>query len=169
MLFLNILVLIFEVLYYSMFMYFAKGEGKFWKYLLLFSILTIIIGIIGTNNILSYLIFVILSIFGIKYIVKVKTSVFEMLYIFIILLIKILIETPFYFLFIKIFNVYCIGILTGIIKTLVILLFKRKILLLYNYLNKLWVNNNFYVRYIFSILMLIYCILSCIFIIYYYL
>lgn len=28
---LNIIVLIFEVLYYSMFMYYARKEGKFWR------------------------------------------------------------------------------------------------------------------------------------------
>ena len=49
MLFLNILVLIFEVLYYSMFMYYAKGEGKFWKYILLFSIVSIFTGIFNIN------------------------------------------------------------------------------------------------------------------------
>lgn len=41
---LNAIVLIFEVLYYSMFMYFSKKEGKFWKYIVSFTIITLIIG-----------------------------------------------------------------------------------------------------------------------------
>ena len=78
MIFLNIIVLVLEILYYSIFMYYAKGEGKFWRYLLLFSSITFIGCIIGTNYLFSYLILVLMMLYGIKYIVKAKTSLYEL-------------------------------------------------------------------------------------------
>ena len=46
---LNAIVLIFEVLYYALFMKFARKDGKFWKYILLFSLMTICSFFITTN------------------------------------------------------------------------------------------------------------------------
>ena len=57
----HIIVLLFEVLYYSMFMKFARKEGKFWRYLLLFSLITIVLIFTGTGNLYVYLIFVLLK------------------------------------------------------------------------------------------------------------
>ena len=67
MLILNFIVLIFEILFYSMFMYYSKKEGKFSRYLLLFSLITIIGTIIKTNYLFSYLILVLMILYGIKY------------------------------------------------------------------------------------------------------
>lgn len=165
---LNIIVLIFEVLYYSLFMKFARNEGKFHRYLILFSLITIVMLFVGTSNLYSYLIFVILSLLGIKYLIKEKAGLYDMLIIFIMLLIKLLIETPLYFMLNGMLSIYLIGIITGILKVSMVLIFKNKINKFYLKFSNLWYKNNFYIRYIFSILMLIYCILSCLFIIFYY-
>lgn len=166
---LHIIVLIFEVLYYSMFMKFARKEGKFWKYLLLFSLITVILFIFNTNNLYVYLMFILLALYGLKYIVNVKISLYDMFVIFIMLILKLIIETPIYFVLYKYVNIYINGIITGLIKFLILFLLKDKLNIVYINLKKKWDNNNFYIRYIFSIFMFLYCIFSCLFIIFYYL
>ena len=163
----NIIVLIFEVLYYSMFMYYAKKEGKFWRYILLFSLITIIGLFIGTNYLLSFLLLVIMMIYGLKYIVKEKISLYDMLIIFFMLLLNFLIPMPIYY-FTSIFtkNVFILTIVYQIIKFLIVFALKYKLNKFYNFFHNLWNNNNFYIRYIFTIFMFIFVIFSCIYSIY---
>lgn len=166
---LNIIVLIFEVLYYSLFMKFARNEGKFHRYLILFSLITTLFYFVGTDKLYSYLFLILTILYGIKYIVKIKISLYDVLFIFIMLILKLFIETPFYLILNGGLSIYEIGIIMGIFKVIVLLILKNKINKLYIKLKDLWYKNNFYIRYIFSILMFIYCILSCLFIIFYYL
>ena len=166
---LHIIVLLFEVLYYSMFMKFARKEGKFWRYLLLFSLITIFFYFFNTNNLYSYLMLILMILYGIKYIANVKISLYDMFVIFIMLILKLIIETPIYFVLYKYVNIYINGIITGLIKFLILFLLKDKLNIVYINLKKKWDNNNFYIRYIFSIFMFLYCIFSCLFIIFYYL
>lgn len=166
--FLYIIVLIAEVLYYSMFMKFARKQGKFWKYIITFIINTILVFIFNSMNILSYLVFIMFTLFALKYIIKIKTSLFDMLVIFAMMLLKVLIETPTYMIFGNMFNIYVIGLIYSLIKIGLMLLLRNKLNILYKKLKKKWDNNNFYIRYIFTILMFAYSIISCIFIILYY-
>lgn len=161
---LNIIVLIFEVLYYSMFMYYARKEGKFWKYLLLFSLITIVLIFIGTNNLYSYLIFVLLSLYGLKYIVKINISLYDMFFIFIMLAFKILIEGIIYmviYLFYK--NNFILTMIVTLIKNGIVLLYKNKLNIIYTKLKIKWENNSFYIRYAFIIFMFMFIIFSVIF------
>lgn len=167
MMFLNIIVLIFEILYYSLFMKFARKEGKFWRYVLLFTICTLFILICNSNNLLTYLGFVLIALFGLKYICNTKTSLYDMLFILLMLFVKIIIETPLFIIFSFIPNRYMISILTSVIKILIIYLLRNKIEKTYNKLKIMWDNNNFYVRYIFSIFAFIYCIITIILLIYF--
>ena len=80
---LNIIVLIFEVLYYSLFMKYSRPEGKYYRYLILFTLITIIGLVIGTSNLISYLLLILMILYGIKYIVKIKISLYDMLVILI--------------------------------------------------------------------------------------
>lgn len=73
-------------------MKFARKDGKLWGYLLLFTIMTAILLIIGTNNLYSYLIFILFSLYGLKCITKIKTSLYDMMTLTIMLLIKLVIE-----------------------------------------------------------------------------
>lgn len=161
---LHIIVLIFEVLYYSMFMYYARKEGKFWRYLLLFSLITIVLIFTGTGNLYVYLIFVLLSLYGLKYIVKTKISLFDILPIIIMLAIKIVIELLSMFIFYKFLylNQVITTFIFEIIKILTILLSKNYLNLYYNKLKTTWDKNNFYIRYFFSIFAIIYVIISAI-------
>lgn len=159
---LNIIVLIFEVLYYSLFMKFARKEGKFWKYILLFLLISILFFFVGTNQVYSYLILIIMMLFGLKYVVKTETSLYDMFLIVIMIFIKFVIEFATYLLLFKLLSI------NHFITTLVFEILKisfaislRKYLLKANILLKnLWDNNNFYIRYIFSIAMFIYVIIT---------
>lgn len=163
---LNVVVLVFEVLYYALFMKFARKEGKFWRYLLLFVINTAITLIFGFSNLLSYLIFIIVTYVLLKYLVRVKVSLYDMLIIFSMMIIKLFIEAPLSLsinLFIK--DIYVVSSIVGFIKVLILYIMRNKINLFYNKFKILWNNNNFYIRYIFSTFMFIYVIVSCVFII----
>lgn len=164
----NILVLVFEILYYSMFMYYAKGEGKFKRYLLLFSLITIIGLFIGTNYLYSFILLVIMILFGMKYVIKLKTSLYDMFFIYIMLFTKMIIELVIsyilYFIILK--NIFVITIAFLLLKLILVIIVKNKIMFLYSYLKNKWNNNNFYIRYLFAIMNFIYIIIIAIYIIY---
>lgn len=168
MILLNILVLVFEILYYSIFMYYAKGEGKFKRYLLLFSLITIIGLFIGTNHLHSFILLVIMILFGMKYLIKLKTSLYDMFFIYIMLFTKMIIELVIsyilYFIIIK--NIFVITITFLFLKLILVIIIKNKIMFLYSYLKNKWNNNNFYIRYLFAIMNFIYIIIIAIYIIY---
>ena len=168
LMFLNFLVLAFEVLYYSIFMFFSRKEGKFSRYLFLFSFITIVGLFIGTTNIYSYLFLILMMLYGLKYIIRIKTSLYDMLIIFLMILFKVILNFLISFVYIFIDNIWLIMISYQIISFLLILLFKNKLNVFYNKLNKLWKNNNFYIRYIFSCLTYFYAILSILFLIFNY-
>ena len=158
---LHIIVLIFEILYYSMFMKFTKKEGKFWKYLLLFSLITIVLIFTGTNNLYVYLIFVLLTLYGLKYIVKIDIGLYDMLWIVIMLFVKIIIE------FIISMGIYytindflIMTLLIAFIKPIILIILKNKLTVFYTKLKRIWYKNNFYIRYVFSCLSIIYVIIT---------
>lgn len=158
---LHIIVLLFEVLYYSMFMKFARKEGKFWRYLLLFSLITIVLIFTGTNNLYVYLIFVLLTLYGLKYIVKIDIGLYDMLWIVIMLFVKIIIE------FIISMGIYytindflIMTLLIAFIKAIILIILKNKLTVFYTKLKRIWYKNNFYIRYVFSCLSIIYVIIT---------
>lgn len=159
---LNVAVLVFEVLYYALFMKFARKEGKFWRYLLLFILATILIMFLGTNTLISYLIFVLFVLYGLKYIIRTKVSLYEMCLITIMLLSKLIIEIIIMVVFYNLFkfNHFATTLIFSSMKVLLVFLFKKELNLLNNRLKKLWNNNNFYIRYLFSIVFYIYVIVS---------
>lgn len=169
MLFLNVIVLIMEVLYYSLFMKFARKEGKLWRYLLSFGIITFILSIIGTNHMYSYLFFGIMVLLCIKYIIKLKLQSFHMFIIIEMLLFKIIVEAIIVLILYNLMKmpIWIVLIFLSLIKLLLIILFKNKIYFINKYFYGKWINNNFYIRYIFTIFIFIYIIASCIAIIFY--
>lgn len=163
MLILNFIVLIFEILFYSMFMYYSKKEGKFSRYFLLFGLITIFFTFVGTTQLISYVALIVMMTYGIKYIVKVKTTLYDMFIVFIMLLIKSIIEMTIGSLFlINVFSIVQLTFISYFVKFLLILLFKNKLNKYYNKILIKWNNNNFYIRYIFACLSFIYVIASCI-------
>lgn len=163
-LFLRILVIVFEILYYSLFMKFARKQGNFWKYLLLFTVISIVLFFISSFNIYAYLVFMVLSLFGLKLIGK--TSLYDMFIIFIMILFKLLIELLYAFpLNSLIPDINTCKIILGLIKVNTIMLIGNRFSILYNKLKTYWSKNNFYIRYLFSIFMFIYIISACLFLI----
>lgn len=160
MLILNFIVLIFEILFYSMFMYYSKREGKFSRYLLLFSLITIFFSFVGTTQLISYVVLIFMMLYGIKHIVKVKTTLYDMFILSLMLIFKIIIEGIVVLIFYNIFGMYITIFLFEIIKILTLIIFRNKLSLFYKYMYKLWYKNNFYIRYIFSCLIVVYVIFS---------
>ena len=164
-----LLILTFEILYYSCFVYYSKQKGSFIKYLIMFTCITLIGIIINTDTVYSYLALVTMIMIGLKYYIRTKVSLFDVLMVFIMLLIKFILELPIYIIFFNTFGIFITGVIYAIFKMLFIFLFRYKLGITYNKLYKLWVNNNFYIRYIFTTFMFVYVIVSCVFILLYYL
>lgn len=165
-LFLRILVIIFEILYYSLFMKFARKEGKYSIYLLLFTIIQVFFFFVTTNIFYSYLLLILMILYGLKFIVKIKITLYDIFFIFVMMLVKLFLELIFAFtitLIIKDINL-C-KVFLGLLKISFVLIINNKLYILYNKLYKNWVENKFYIRYSFTTLMFIYVIASCLFLI----
>ena len=100
-----------------------------------------------------------MMLYAIKYIVRVKTSLYDLLTIILMLILKTIIELPIYYLLVNIVNRYVLSILAGIIKILMLLILNNKLNKFYNYLQNKWNNNNFYIRYLFSVMLYLYVII----------
>jgi len=158
----NIIVLFYEVLYYSLFMKFARKEGKLWRYIVLYALISLLFSVIGTKAFYSYLLLVLIMLLGFKYIVKTKTSMFDLLIIIAMLFIKLGIELVIYMLFFHLLKCshFIVTMLFELIKIMVVLLLNTNLNKFYLKLKTLWDNNNFYIRYITSVLLYAYVIIT---------
>lgn len=158
----NIIVLIFEVLYYALFMKFARKEGKFSRYILLFTLITVLFTFLGTNNVYSYFLLILTIIYGLKYIVGLKISLYDMLIIIIMLVINAIIQLPIYIIFFNVLKVshFITTMIFEILKIIFVVCLKNNMNIYYNKMKKIWNNNNFYIRYIFSCSVFIYVIFT---------
>ncbi len=163
---LNIIVLIFEVLYYSMFMYYARKEGKLWKYILLFSIVTIICGFINTKVFLNYLFLIIFILIGYKILINKKIIFFDVFIIFLMMIFKILFEF-FAFYFFSLFFCNNISIIIfEILRLFFVLYINFSLKKFFDNIKIKWDKNDFYIRYLFIIISFSYVIFSCLYLIY---
>lgn len=160
LLFMNIIVLIFEVLYYSLFIKFARKEGNLIRYIIGFTLMSIVGLFVGTTNFPSYLLLIILILLVLKYIVRLKVSLYDMLIVIIMLFINVLIQCPIFIVFYNLLkcNHFVTTLIFEITKILLVISFKDKLNIMYVRLQKLWKNNNFYIRYIFSCSLYVYVI-----------
>lgn len=158
----NLIVLFYEVLYYSLFMKFARKEGKLWRYIVLYALISLLFSIIGTKAFYSYLLLVLIMLLGFKYIVKTKTSMFDLLIIIAMLFIKLGIELVIFMLFFHFLKCshFIVTMLFELIKIMVVLLLNTNLNKFYLKLKTLWDNNNFYIRYITSVLLYAYVIIT---------
>lgn len=157
----NIIVLIFEVLYYSLFMKLTRREGKLYKYIIAFSIITLIGLFINTRTLESYFLLVLLMLLALRYIVDRKTSLYDMLIIIIMLFVNVIVEFPIYMISYKLLklNHFITTLIFEITKILLVILLRNILNAMYKKLHKLWNNNNFYIRYILSVLVYTYVII----------
>lgn len=163
----TVYILIFEILFYSIFMYKSKQKGSLFEYSLLFVLVTILGLFIGTSGLLSYLILVLSILLGLKYVMRVETTLYDMLVIVCMLLFKLLLEfaltIPLYYI---IDNTYHTMIAVGATKCVIVALISKWLCVMYKQMKLVWDNNNFYIRYIFSILVFLYTIVSCAFLVF---
>lgn len=158
----NIIVLLFEVLYYALFMKFARKEGNLWRYLLLFIINSFVISLCSNIQLPIYLLFIFITLFGFKYIVKTKTSLYDVIFILVMLLLKIVIEFSLYTFFngILSFSIISATLIFEIAKIIILFSLKNKLHKIYSKLKYKWDNNNFYIRYLFSTILYSYVIIT---------
>ena len=162
----NIIVLIFEVLYYSMFMYYAKKEGKLWKYILLFSIVTIICGFINTKVFLNYLFLIIFILIGYKILINKKIIFFDVFIIFLMMIFKILFEFFAFYFFSLFFSNNISIIIFEILRLFFVLYVNFNLKKFFDNIKTKWDKNDFYIRYLFIIISFSYVIFSCLYLIY---
>lgn len=162
---LNIIVLLFEVLYYSLFMKYARGEGRTYKYFILFVIFSIVSIFLDKQLLINYILICLIIQYGLKYIVGLKTSLYDLLAIIAMFIFKITIEIPIYSILSFFINGTITTIIFEIIKIFLIYILRHKINIIYNTMKIKWNANSFYIRYIFTILLYIYVIISCLFLI----
>ena len=156
----NILVIICEILYYSLFMKSVKKDGMLYKYIITFSILTIIGIFLDLSKAINYLLLIIVILLLMKYVGKIRTYLFDTFFIIIMILVKIFIEGTTIFLLFNGNNKIFVTLVFTFLKFIFLCIsfkFGNKI---YLKLKDIWYNNNFFIRYITSILLIIYAIIS---------
>ncbi len=163
-----IVVLIFETIYYSLFMKYSRNESKLWKYLLLFTLINTFFFFVTTDMIFSYMLLILMVLYGLKHIVNVKISLYDVFFIFVMMLLKLLIELVIALPTSMIINSIDIAkISVGVVKCIFIFTIRHQLHKLYVKLHKYWNENKFFIRYTFTILMFLYVICSCVFLIKY--
>ena len=161
MIVLNIILLLIDIIFYSIFLYSCRKDGKFNRYVILGIIVTVLALIVGTNNLLSYLLLVMTFLLGMKYIVKVKTSLYDMFIIIVMLFTKVSLELfPFVIFYIILGNYAVVYVLMIILKLLFLITARNNLHLFYKTMKKLWLNNVFKIRYIFICCTYIYVIIT---------
>ena len=144
----------------------ARKEGDFKRYFLLFGLFAIITIFMNRSFLINYLIIFFLILYGLKFIVKLKITLFDLFFIILMFISKVIIEMPLSLLSYSIVeNIYVASTMVGVLKVIIILLFNEYVEKIYEIMKLLWKNNNFYIRYLFSISLFIYVILSSVFLI----
>lgn len=164
------LVLAQEVLYYTIFMRLSKKQGNIFAYLLLFTIATLVINLLQPIKLSAYLAFIVISLVGLKFITHSKNNLYDILITIVMIAIKLLIEVLFTFgIYYLVKDVYITIYTVSWIKICFIFLIRKWLNKLNTKIIFLWSNNNFYIRYIASAGLMIYIIVSCIYLIQYWL
>ena len=96
---------------------------------------------------------------------KIKLVLYDTLIILISLMFKLAIEMPFFIILGNKVDLFIWVFIIGIVKNIIVILLKNKILKLYIKGKKKWDNNNFYIRYSYSIILYSYIIASIVYLI----
>jgi hypothetical protein len=161
----NLIIFLLEILYYTLFIKLSKREKGFIKYFLVFLLANAISLFVGFSSFYSYLFYFVEIVLLIK-LLKVKFNLFDLLVIINSMLVKILIEFIAFLILREKLDLFIWILILGIFKNLILFIFKNLLQYCYIGLYKMWVNNNFYIRYIFNIMVFVYIISSLLFNIY---
>lgn len=162
---LNAIVLIFEVLYYALFMKFARKDGKFWKYFLMFLLSNILCLFISFENFYAYL-FYFLGIILLSKLFKLNFKLYDLIVIILSMIIKLIIELLFFVIIKDKIDMFIWVAIIGIYKNEIIYVFRNNLRNIYIKIYEKWQNNNFYIKYFLNIAIFIYVISSLLYIIY---
>lgn len=160
----NVIIFALEVIYYSLFMHYADKRFNI-RCFITFLLANIISLFIGYGNFYSYL-FYFIELSFIFRILKIKFTLYDLLFIIFSMIFKILIEFICFIILKDMMDLFVVTFLICVLKIFIIIFIKNKILFFYNHLKIKWNNNNFYIRYIFNITIFIYIIVSLLFVIY---
>lgn len=160
----NVIIFTLEVIYYSLFMHYADKRFNI-RCFITFLLANIISLFIGYGNFYSYL-FYFIELSFIFRILKIKFTLYDLLFIIFSMIFKILIEFICFIILKDMMDLFVVTFLICLLKIFIITFIKNKILFVYNHLKIKWNNNNFYIRYIFNITIFIYIIASLLFMIY---
>lgn len=121
----------------------TKEVDKFQKAIEISILATFIIGCTGTNQLLTYILFVLLAINGLKMFTEPK--LYDMFVLTMMLIFKIVIEFIIVLFFYNIFGLIFTTFIFEMAKIIILLIFKNKISKLYIKFDKIWYKNNFYI------------------------
>jgi hypothetical protein len=158
----GIAVLIFEILYYALFMKVAKKGKSTIGYLLAFTIATAVNILLRSTELYTYILFIYISLILINYLTKDKTGMSDIITLIAMMMVKIIIEGATAIALYQLAG-FSIILTTGIftvLKFLFILVFQEQIYKFNKEMNKKWNRNDFNIRYITTALVLGYTIIS---------
>ena len=160
----QLIVFLLEILYYTMFFSFCRKDEKPYKLFLVFLISNIISFFIGYGSFYSYA-FYFIEIAILTRLLKIKMTLYDILVLIVSMIFKLFIEVMFFIFIRENITTFAWICTIGIVKNNILIICNKKLNEIYNKLKKLWLNNNFYIRYLFSTFLYLYLIFSVIYII----
>lgn len=160
----QLIIFCLEILYYTLFFGFCRRSEKFYKLFIVFLLSNIISFFIGYGSFYSYA-FYFVEIAILMRLLKIKMTLYDILVLIVSMIFKLFIELIFFIFIRDNISTFFWVLLIGIAKNNILILIHKYLNTLYYKLKKLWLNNNFYIRYLFSTFLYLYLIFSIIYII----
>jgi len=155
-------VLALEILFYTLFFKLSKRKGSIAIYTIVFTLSTVALYFLYDYRLIGYLLFVLISVIGLRYLTPSNNGAFDILLLLIAMLFKLILEPICFVPYIFYKDIYMCTIIASLIKILVIILLRGLLNKMYRKLLNDWNNNRFYIRYIASIGLMLYIIATCI-------
>ena len=161
----QLIIFLLEILYYTLFFGFCRKNDKYYKLFVVFLIANIISFFIGYGTFYSYaLYFTEISILA--RLLNIKMTLYDIFVLIISMIFKLIIELLFFIIIRENISLFIWVLAMGITKNMILLFINKILNKLYYKLKDLWINNNFYIRYLFSTFLYLYLIFSIIYIIF---
>lgn len=160
----QLVIFFLEILYYTLFFGFCRKSEKFYKLFVVFLLSNVISFFIGYGSFYSYALYFV-EIAILMRIMKIKMTLYDILILTLSMIFKLFIELIFFIILRENINTFLWVCIMGIAKNNIVILLHNQLNKLYCKLKNLWVNNNFYIRYLFSTFLYLYLIFSVIYII----
>lgn len=153
-----------EILYYTLFFSFCRSKESKIKVFIVFLISNIVSFLIGFGSFYSYMLYFI-EIAILCRLLKIKFVLYDLFIIILSMLFKLFIELLFFMMFQKNIILFIPILIMGMSKNTILILLRKKLKNMYIKLKQKWDNNNFYIRYSFTVVLYSYVIASIVYII----